>query len=71
MNNVRSTLFPESKNRSVYFDPDEIIRITEEDTKKKVSENIAAIIRNCAPLINRAYNDGLRDGLRGGGSQHE
>lgn len=66
MNFVKSTLLPESKNRSVYFDVDEGIRLCEERTGKKISETAAQIIRDYAPIINRAYNDGLRDGMRGG-----
>lgn len=62
MNTVKSTLIPESKNRSVYFDADEDIRLCEERTGKKISETAAQVIRDYAPIINRAYNDGLRDG---------
>lgn len=62
MNTVKTTLLPESKNRSVYFDVDEGIRLCEERTGKKFSETAAQIIRDYAPIINRASNDGLRDG---------
>ncbi len=62
MNTVKTTLFPESKNRSVYFDVEEGIRIFEEKTGKKVAEGAAEIVREYASIINRAYNDGLRDG---------
>ena len=64
MQSVRTTLFAESKNRSVYFDVEEGICIYEEMTGKRVGEGTAEIIRNYAPIINRAYEEGFRDGKK-------
>lgn len=61
MNTVKTTLFPKSKNRSVYFDVEEGIRIFEEETGEPISEATARIVREYAPIINQAYNDGVRD----------
>lgn len=60
---VKTTLFPESKNKSVYFDVEEGIHIFEELTGKKVNEVVAEIIRNYAPIINMAYEVGYKDGM--------
>lgn len=62
MKQVKTTLFPESQNRSIYFDVEEGIRIFEKETGKAFSEKAAEILRAYGPIINQAYNEGFRDG---------
>ena len=63
MKTVKTTLFPNSKNRSVYFDVEESICAYEKACGEKVNENVINIIRSYGPIINQAYNEGFRDGL--------
>lgn len=62
MKTVKTTLFPDAKNRSVYFDVDESISAYERGCGRKLNENAEKIIRSYGSIINQAYNEGFRDG---------
>lgn len=62
MNTVKTTLFSNQMNRTVYFDADESIEMYEKTTGKKVSKRVAELIRCWEPIVNQAYEYGVRDG---------
>lgn len=62
MNTVKTTLFANQANRAVYFDIEENIETYEKMTGKKLSKRSAELIRCWGPIVNRAYEDGVRDG---------
>ena len=67
MSEVKTTLFPESQNRSVYFDVEEGIRMFENESGRAFSEKAAEILRAYGPIINQAYDEGYRDGREAAG----
>ena len=60
---VKSNLLPDTRNKGVYFDPDEIIANYEKVSGKKLTKASAAIMRDFGEFINLAYQDGYRDGM--------
>lgn len=59
---IRKTLFPNQKNRNVYFDAVENMRYFEQKTGTEIGEKAKEIIMAYAEFINEAYMDGYQAG---------
>lgn len=62
MHTVKTTLIPESKNRTVYVDAEEAISWFEQKHGIKATKNAADVFRAYAAMMNEAYEDGYKDG---------
>ena len=62
---IAKSTFHEYKNPTKeHFDPEQEILRFEEKYEKTICEDMKEIIHNFAPIINRAYKNGLRDGRK-------
>ena len=59
---IRTTAFPDQKNREKYFDADEFIHDYEKKTGEPVADGVKELVRAQEKTINDAYLDGYRDG---------
>ena len=63
MKTVRTTFLPSQKNRSVYFDAEEVDRYFEKTQGRKATTSQKEHHQHWQIIINAAYNDGYKDGI--------